>query len=302
MTTEEKRNDRLGMGISLGIHAALLLLFFFLLAWKEPFPPLPEYGIEVNFGLDAAGSGEAQPTTPANNNATPVEDPAPEEPAASEQEVVSEETSEPETQETVEPEVVEQEEAAPVEAPKVTQSEPDVVPVKETTVEKKVEEKPTEKETPKVNPAATYPNRTSKTNGASGTEGESQEQAKSNQGDKPGTTGDQGDPDGKVDARALYGNPGGGAGGAALSMTGWNWDELPRPNDQTNANGKIVFQVKIDSEGQILGIRTLEKTVNDAVVKIYLEEVRKLTFSKTSDNLSPAPTSTGTITFIIKSK
>ena len=63
MTVQEKKNDRLGMGISLGVHAALLVLFIFLLAWKEPFPPLPEYGIEVNFGLETAGSGDVQPTT-----------------------------------------------------------------------------------------------------------------------------------------------------------------------------------------------------------------------------------------------
>jgi len=301
MTTEEKKNDRLGMGISLGIHAAILVLFFFLLAWKEPFPPLPEYGIEVNFGLDAAGSGETQPTTPANTNPAPVEDPAPEEPAATEQEVTPEETSEPETLETTEPEVTEQQDAAPVEAAKVTQPTPDVVPVKETPKEQKVEEEPVKKETPKTNPAATYPNRTSNTNGADGKDGSSKEQAQSNQGDKPGTTGDQGNPDGKLDARALYGNPGGG-GGAALDMAGWNWDFLPQPKDKSNATGHIVFEVKIDDEGEILSVRTVEKSVSDALVKVYLAEVRKLTFSKTSDNSRPAPTSTGRITFIIKAK
>lgn len=301
MTREEKKNDRLGMGISLGIHAAILILFFFLLAWKEPFPPLQEYGIEVNFGLDNAGSGETQPTTPANNNPAPVEDPAPQEPAAAEEEITPEPETESQVQQQAEPEVVEQEEAAPVEAARVTQQQPDVVPVKETPVEKKTQEKPVEKETPKLNPAAAYPNKTSNTSGASGKEGDSKEPAKSNQGDKPGTTGDQGNPDGKIDAKALYGNPGGG-GGPALDMTGWNWDRLPQPQDNSNASGRIVFEVKIDQDGEIIGIRTLEKSVPDPIVNIYLAEVRKLTFSRTSDNSRAAATSTGKITFIIKSK
>ncbi|GJM30862.1 MAG: hypothetical protein DHS20C17_34970 [Cyclobacteriaceae bacterium] len=301
MTTEEKKNDRMGMGISLGVHAAILILFFFLLAWKQPFPPLPEYGIEVNFGLDNAGSGEVQPTAPANNNPAPVEDPAPEEPAAAEEEITPEPETVPQVQEQTETQVQEQEEAAPVEAARVTQPQPDVVPVKETPEEKKIEEEPVKKETPKLDPAAAYPNRTNNTNGASGTEGEAKQPAQSNQGDKPGTTGDQGNPDGKIDARALYGNPGGG-GGAALDMTGWNWDFLPQPKDLSNETGHIVFEIKIDDQGDIISIRTVEKSVSDPLVKIYRSEVAKLTFSQTSANSRPAPTSTGRITFIIKAK
>ncbi len=302
MTAEEKKNDRWGIGVSLGIHAALLILFIFLLAWKEPFPPMPEYGIEVNFGLVDAGSGNVQPTTPANNNPAPAEDPAPEEPAASEEEATPEPISEPEVTETVQEQVVEEvEEAAPVEQPQETQPEPNVVPVQEAPKPEKTPEKPVEKPEPKPNPAATYPNKTSNTSGASGTEGESREPAQSNQGDQPGETGDQGNPEGKVDARALYGNPGGG-GGAALEMTGWNWDFLPKPNDVSNETGHIVFEIKIDEDGEILSIRTIEKSVSDPLVKVYRAEVAKLTFSPTSSNSRPAPTSTGRITFIIKAR
>jgi hypothetical protein len=85
-------------------------------------------------------------------------------------------------------------------------------------------------------------------------------------------------------------------------MTGWNWDDLPKPQDNSNASGRIVFEVKIDEDGEIIGIRTLEKSVPDPVVNIYLAEVRKLTFSRTSANSRVAPTSTGRITFIIKAK
>lgn len=301
MTSQEKKNDRWGMGISLGIHAALLLLFIFLLAWKEPFPPLPEYGIEINFGLEEAGSGDIQPTVPANNNPDPVEQPAPEEPASTE-DIASEPKTETDTEESPEPPVEEVEEiTTPVEETEVTQPIPDIVPAKEEPKEEKIKEKPVEKETPKLDPAAAYPTKNTNTDGANAAEGTSKNPANANQGDQPGNTGDQGNPEGKIDSRALYGKPGGG-GGAALDMTGWNWDFLPKPNDLSNETGHIVFEIKIDEEGEILSVRTIEKSVSDPLVKMYRLEVAKLTFSQTSVNSKPAPTSTGRITFIIKSR
>src|SRR5690606_37912735 len=92
MEEEEKKNKRLGMIISVGLHGAMLLLFFFLLAWREPNPPLPDYGIELNFGM-VEGSGVQQPTTPPNTSKS-LEEAAPEKSAAAEE--VSEESSAPE--------------------------------------------------------------------------------------------------------------------------------------------------------------------------------------------------------------
>ncbi len=301
MNFQEKKNDRWGMGISIGVHAALLLLFIFLLAWKEPFPPLPEYGIEVNFGLEEAGSGDIQPTVSANTSPEPVEEPAPEEPAAAE-EIIPESNTETNTEESSEQQVEEVEEiVTPVEETEVTQPPPDVVPVKEKPKETKVEEEPVVKEPQKLDPAAVYPNGNSNTDGAKGTEGTSKTPADSNQGDKPENTGDPGNPEGKLEPRAIYEKPGAG-GGAALNMTGWNWDFLPKPSDLSNETGKIVFEIKIDDEGEILSIRTIEKSVSDPLVKVYRAEVAKLTFSPTSVNFRPAHTSTGRITFIIRAR
>ena len=173
MTIQEKKNDRWGIGISLGIHAALLLLFIFMLARKEPFPPLPEYGIEVSFGLEEAGSGDIQPTVPANTNPEPAEEPAPEEPAPAE-EIIPESKTETNPEENPEPQVEEIEEVnTPVEEAEVTQPVPDVVPVKEAPKEEKAKEKPVVKESPKLDPAAFYPKENSDTDGANGTEGTS---------------------------------------------------------------------------------------------------------------------------------
>lgn len=313
---EEKKNKRTGMIVSIGFHATLLILFFFLLAWREPNPPLPKYGIELNFGMVNTGSGNEQPQQPPNESES-TEDARPEE--------------SPATQEATEP-IPEAEEITPVEeVPEVTEAAPEAEPepVEEVTATQptespvvkkepaKVEEiteepvtKPVIKPEPVEEPkkAESNPQPTEQpaenetdTNGADGNEGESDAAKASNQGNDANKAGDKGNPEGELDARALYGTPGGG-GGASLNMAGWVWDFKPDPDDNSDETGKIVFEIKIDDQGEIISVRTLQKTVNVAVENIYKREVERLTFSKTSDNRIPAPISTGTITFIIKAK
>ena len=64
---EDIKRKRISLAISIGIHAILIVLFLFILAWKEPYPPIPEYGIELNFGMDEAGSGDIQPIQETSN-------------------------------------------------------------------------------------------------------------------------------------------------------------------------------------------------------------------------------------------
>jgi hypothetical protein len=75
-TKEERKNDVVGMVVSIAVHALLLLLFFFIFVYQAPDPPLPQYG-EIRLGFDAAGSGESNeqintPPTP-EQNTTPEE-------------------------------------------------------------------------------------------------------------------------------------------------------------------------------------------------------------------------------------
>ncbi|HRG10093.1 MAG TPA: cell envelope integrity protein TolA, partial [Cyclobacteriaceae bacterium] len=77
-TQQEQKNKRIAMMISIGFHAVLLIAFLLLMAWRAPNPPHPEYGIELNFGLDQQGGGEIQPEkAPGTETNTP--DPQPEE-------------------------------------------------------------------------------------------------------------------------------------------------------------------------------------------------------------------------------
>ena len=291
---------------SLSIHAILLLIFFFLLAWQAPDPPIPEYGIVVNLGTDNAGSGRVQPKRPPVETKK-VKEKVPEEPKPQKQEPVEEPVKEAlkeVKQEAVEEppkEVIEESVTQPEPSPVVEKKEKKPQPKKEVQPKKKAPEKKPQpkKEAPREEVPEKKPVKNNQP--SSDSQGKSEkEPAKSNQGDRPGKTGDQGKPRGSVDSKALYGSQGGG-GGSRLDLAGWNWDELPRPDDRSDESGRIVFEIKVDDQGEIISVRTIMKTVSPAVEKIYRDEVENLTFHKTAENTRPAPVSTGRITFIIKS-
>jgi len=293
-STERNKDKRIGWMVSAAVHVLVVLLFVLINAWTAPDPPLPEYGIELNFGIEEAGSGFEQPVT---QPTPPTEEDQgePQEQVVEEVEEVVEEQPEPEpVQETAVEELPDsQQEDSPVETqpaeettpvedpveeevekdPKPIVSEPSPEPPKE---EPKVEEK-------KVDSNALYPGSAS-------------------QGNKEDAAGDAGNPDGNLDSRALYGKQGGGGGGPSLDLAGWRWDYVPDPDDRSQENGRIVFEIKVDDNGEVIGVRTIEKTVSPSVEQLYRREVEKLTFSPTSDNTRPAPISTGKITFIIQSK
>lgn len=312
---KEKNNDRTAWTVSILIHALLIIAFIFMVAWREPNPPHPEYGIQINFGTDDVGSGEIQPTEPANTSESEEEsDPAPAEEEVVEEQPVEEAVSDAEpTEEVIDP-VAEESTAedTPTEtltqkapSPDVIEEEPQPEEVVETKVVKeepkeqpKVEEKVEEKE-PVKTPVLYEKKEENTTDGTGETNSEA---TKANQGDNKDETGDKGQEDGSLDARTLYGNQGGGGGAPGLSMSGWVWDFIPNAEDESDENGRLVFEVKIDDEGEIVSVRTLERSVSTTVEKIYRQEIEKLTFTKTSDNHSTAAISTGTITFVIKSK
>src|SRR5882724_9141669 len=71
-TRQVKKNEQVAFVVSIGLHASLFLMFFFLISWRAPYPPAPEYGVVLNYGLDNQGGGEIQPETPVGNS--PIDD------------------------------------------------------------------------------------------------------------------------------------------------------------------------------------------------------------------------------------
>ena len=292
MNNQERKNKRIAALSAVGIHAGLFLIFFFMMAWRAPDPPLPEFGIELNFGLDDQGSGNLQPDKPVGNEAGHETDPAKNPPAETQPEEVKPDAQE-EVKEIVPEKAVEQ-------AVSKLESPVAVKEVKKETKKEVKKEKPLESN-PKEKVVAEYKKDEKKDLNPSEV---SKKGSPGNQGDDTGKVGDKGSPEGKLDAKALYGTPGGGGGGNGfgLSMSGWAWADEPRiPELPDNENGKVIFEIECDETGEIVGINTLERSLSPRSEQILKDEIRKNSLIRTSGGRAPER-SKGRIIFILKTK
>jgi periplasmic protein TonB len=290
---QEKKNERIAMFTSIGIHVGLFLLFFFMVAWRAPNPPLPEYGIELNFGMDSRGSGDVQPETPVGSQGT--QDEEPDQPEPEEEEV------KPEPQEESEPldtKQIEEEITSKIESPvKIKEEKKEEVKQPEKPKEKVAEKK--EEVKPKVDENSVYKPKPSP-NESSNKTNEGKEGEPGNHGDDVNKTGDKGNPEGALDKAALYGQQGGGGNGAGLDLAGWNWDDIPRPNLPNNVTGRIVFEIVVNADGELDGYKVIENSLSPEAAKACREAVEKLTFTKTGSNVPSL--SKGRITFVVRSR
>jgi len=266
MDAEEKNRKRKALITALSVQLVVLLICYFIIAWRPPDPPNPEYGIELNFGLEQVGSGSQPVQSPNPTEQSEVEQNAAESAQESPQNQDGQKNDTPQTEsyENENADVSTETNAASSKATEES-NQPDTDP--ETT------------DPASTNPAAEY----------NPSQGDQQE------------GGDQGDPDGDINEEALYGNDGGGEDGSSLQMSGWRWDAPPKPQDTSNETGKIVYEIVVDSDGYLISYKILTSTVSPAVARKYSEAVEDLTFLKTS-SYKPAPSSKGKITFIIRSK
>ncbi len=278
----EKKNKRIAAASTVGLHALLLVFFFFAVGWRAPNPPYPDYGIVLNFGLDDQGSGDIQPLVP----------------VGSEQEESKPEKTQVETSKQEEKDAAT--EPKPVE--ELTAKDEDAVAVKDVKKEDKsakTVESPKEKTDQKVvtkepeKPLAVYkPDATKKTDGKTGQPG--------SEGDDVNKTGDKGQRDGQLGPGAYKGKAGGGGDGPGLSIDGWLWDEVPKvtpPNDESS--GRLVFKIVVNAEGEVVRIETIERSLSLEMERICKSKIAKLTFSPTGNNVPLE--SVGKITFTVLS-
>ncbi|MBD2768367.1 hypothetical protein IC235_10725 [Hymenobacter sp. BT664] len=256
---------------TLVVHGLLLLLFIFTV-FKGPNPPLSALGggdgVELNYGLDEAGSGDVQSRAPANNSPNradsrpPVASPDPQpQPVAA--------TPAP----------------TPAEQAKVITSEAEESPVAEEPVKTpappKEEVKPTPRPARKV--AVAFSPNGSATGGGNGANGSSNEPTGNNNGDRPGTVGDQGNPNGSLDAKALYGAPGSGGSGSSpgsggLEMSGWaitNVPEIPKLDDNP---GVARFKIIIDAEGEVQAVTKVSGSISPEQAKAVRDALLNASF------------------------
>ncbi|MFY0600570.1 MAG: hypothetical protein JXR03_12940 [Cyclobacteriaceae bacterium] len=303
---KDEKYKRIGWLTSFLVQFGLLLLFYFLVAWKEPFPPIPTYGIELDFGLEQTGSGEVSDTA---SEEAPIEETEQVEEITPDEvieEVVENDLQEEVVEETEEvndlpvEEAVYEDEDSPdvVEENQVSEEIPEVAPVVEDTIEEIEDAEESTAEEPQEPVEEVVEDEIIETEALMPSSDEPQTEEQS-QGNTEGD-GDEGKEEGIIDGRAIYGSQG-SAKGASLQMTGWKWDIKPNPDEKSDEVGKIVYKITINDEGEFVRIDLVSRTVSPNIERIYRQSIERLSFTKTND-YQPAPTSTGFVTFIIKSK
>jgi outer membrane biosynthesis protein TonB len=262
------------LGITLGFHALLILLFLWVLL-KPPFPPLSDSGVFLNLGIEEAGMGIVQP----EGTAEILQVPQPEESRPAKNNP-SEKIITQETDEDV-PAVVNKEE------------------VKKTTSTNKVETKKSaeaKKNTAAVDappkPKALYPGSQSTNSTGEGTAGQA---------------GDQGQPGGDPRGTDYSGNPGmggpgkGGSGGSPqLGMSGRKIIYFPPIIDNSQKFGRVVVNIKVDQQGNVVFAKATQKgsTTTDAFLYQLAEQAALKT--KVNADTDAAEEQFGTITYTFK--
>lgn len=296
---QEKKNKQIALLSTVGIQVLVVLLLFLIIAWRPPNPPLPEYGIELNFGMDTEGSGEVQPESPVGNDGAEPENEATQPtPAKAQPEEPNESVTEEAKPTNTKP--VEEQIISKVESPvTVKEKKEEVKPVekpKEITPEKKVEKKPEVK--PTVDSKAVYkPDNQATQSDSKGTK----EGKPGNHGDDTNKTGDEGSPEGTPKAKALYGQPGGGGGGVSMSgFSGFSFPKVETPPLPDEAFGVYEFIVKVDDKGYVISVKPVKRGLSLEAERSLREVIEQLEFVPKGSN-SP-PQSEGTITFKVVSK
>ena len=275
---------------TLVVHGLLLLLFIFTV-FKGPNPPLAALGggdgVELNYGLDEAGSGNIQSIAPANKSQNrtdsrpPIASPAPQPrpvapaqaaptPPAQEKIITSDAEESPVSE-------------APVETPAPPREEVKVAP------------------RPKRQVAVTFSPKGSATGGGNGVNGTSNTPTGNSNGDRPGTVGDQGDPNGSLDAKALYGAPGRGGTGSSpgsggLEMSGWRFGSTPVVEAVDDNSGTVRFRIRISADGEVESVAKVSGNVSAAQEKLCRDKLLDANFVKTNGAAGGA---TGFYTFKI---
>jgi outer membrane biosynthesis protein TonB len=296
---EEHRREALGITAAIVL---LLALICFFLKFKGPDPPLTAMGgdgVELNYGIDEAGSGDIQTMATANASqnredsrppaAQPDPTPQPAQPRVEATPPPPEAQEKTITSEAEETEVT----APPVEKPTAKPVRP-VEPVRET---------PPAPAKPREQPRTVYtPRGATGAAGGNGVNGTSNTPTGNNNGDRPGSVGDQGDPRGSLDAKALYGAPGSGGsgsrpgsgGGGGLEMSGWRFESQPTVEAVDDNPGVIRFKIKISDEGEVEAVTKVSGNVSAAQEKLCRDKLLDANFIRTNSGQGGA---TGFYTF-----
>jgi periplasmic protein TonB len=281
------------------------VLFLVSISGNVPDPP-PVQFVEVNFGMSDVGSGSVQTYN------KPDLSPRAEEVKPSDERPEPKVTPRPQVQRT-----------PPTPVPKVEDSKPSKVVAEKPLIASKAESpinvpekvetrkaKLTPTETPAavtrseplrkeetVNTGALY-KKSSGSGGSNGTIGRAEGVGGNNNGDNASGVGDKGNPEGNINAKEFYGKPGGASSGVALNVSGWAFGSNKLDKDESDERGKIIFQIRVDSDGSIVSARPIQTTISPDVVEFYKRQVLRFKL-RPKGSVTPSELSTGTLTVSI---
>jgi colicin import membrane protein len=251
-------------------HGAFLTAFL-IFSLGAPYPPAPEQGIMVNFGLDEKGSGESEPIV--NDKEKPV--------VVTEEKAVPKEEGKILTQDVEEAPVIDSKKTKEKkEIPKTTPVKKEVVVVKKAVPMK---------EERKVNARALYTGRKSD---SKNTAGEGVTDGKGNQGS----------PFGSVDSKNHAAGDSRGNGGPKFDLEGRNPENIGMPEKTFMSDGDVVIEVTVDKSGKVTNARPGKGSTTQDITNINsaMKAAMVTTFSQKTDNAEPIQKGTITYHFTLK--
>ncbi len=283
--TKEQRFGIVSSIIFLVTFTGLLLLFGF----SAPFPPPEEEGILINFGTSETGSGTIEPR-PAEQ---PVEQESIPEPTSTpEQTQPSDNTEEVVTQDFDKTAVIEEKRRKEKEVQEELKRKKEEQEIERKRQEDIENQKKAEQERKKQEEQQKAINQRAKNVfGGKNPTGDN-----TGEGETTGV-GNQGKPDGDINSKNRTGSSTGG-NGISFSLSGRSHRSLPAPPKIHNTEGKVVVEVTVDQNGNVVSARPGVKgsTISDeSLWKVAKEAALKATFSV---NKNAPALQKGTITYL----
>ena len=236
----ERNNKLLSLGITILIHAAIILMFIYLFGMIKPFPPLSEgSGVELNIGNTDQGLGDEQVQGVPISTATDISTPS---------------------------------------APHITNPAPHIITQTIDNTAPVLNNSPTHTASTDITNQNNNSTQTSNTNNTTTTQTTHQDpkpkyqfgstnHGGSSQGNtKPG--GDQGSPNGSPFGTSYSGNPGNGgnpsgtngtSGAPSLSLGSRSIKTFPTITDKTQKTGIVNVMIKVDRSGKVIFAQATQK-------------------------------------------
>jgi protein TonB len=307
---ESNRIEKKSALITLILQIVLVCGLFFAVAWKEPNPPIAQYGIELGFEV-FTGTEEASPNqtndSPTENTQIIQEETSNDEIAPNEvtelQEILE---STGESQGDIKDQEVETDQIiASSQIDALTDDETVAILDKSEQIMEDVES--TDKKEEDIEPEDNTAKKTLNTDeedlqNVSLDDSESELQGKMEQTDSKTGSNNQIN---EIDERALYktnaGSKQGANEGPELQISGWEWGaQKPRPKDTSDEIvGKVICNIRVDSDGYI-SAQLDSYTTPPSVAIAYKNSLDGLQLEIKDDGVTLG--SMGKVVFILKPK